>query len=103
MADRYHVEQPLSPGPFLLEGPEAHHLAAVCRVRPGQQVCLFNGDGHEYPAEVVATSKCNVALKVLSAASPRRELGFPLLVAVPLPRGDRAQFLVEKLTELGAT
>src|SRR5262249_53464996 len=29
--------------------------------------------------------------------------GFRLEVAAPLPRGDRAQFLLEKLTELGTT
>jgi 16S rRNA (uracil1498-N3)-methyltransferase len=32
-----------------------------------------------------------------------RELPFVLHLAVPLPKGDRAWFLVEKLTELGAT
>jgi 16S rRNA (uracil1498-N3)-methyltransferase len=30
-------------------------------------------------------------------------LGYRLEVAVPLPKGDRAQFLIEKLTELGVT
>lgn len=32
-----------------------------------------------------------------------RELAFRLEVAAPLPKGDRGQFLIEKLTELGAT
>ena len=31
------------------------------------------------------------------------ELSDRLEVAAPLPKGDRAQFLVEKLTELGVT
>ena len=103
MAERFYVNCPLALGLVEIEGPEAHHLAAVCRARPGQRVCLFNGDGHEYPSEVVATSKRSVTLKVLSLATPPRELGFPLQVAVPLPKGDRAQFLAEKLTELGVT
>ena len=30
-----------------------------------------------------------------------RELPFRLEIAAPLPKGDRAQFLIEKLTELG--
>ena len=103
MSERYYVKCPLQPGTVELEGPEARHLAAVCRVRAGDRVCLFNGDGREYPAEVVMVGKRSVSLRVLAVENPNRELGFRLEVAAPLPKGDRAQFLLEKLTELGVT
>src|SRR5206468_1292162 len=35
--------------------------------------------------------------------SPQRELGFTLHIASALPKGDRGDFLIEKLTELGVT
>jgi 16S rRNA (uracil1498-N3)-methyltransferase len=101
MAERFYVNCSLTSGPVVVEGPEAHHLAGVCRVRPGDAVCLFNGDGHEYPARVLAVERRRVTLEVLEQTSPARELPFMVEVAAPLPRGDRAQFLVEKLTELG--
>src|SRR5208337_4827707 len=103
MSERFYVNCPLGPGEVAISGPEAHHLAAVCRVRPGDRVCLFNGDGHQYPAEVDAVSRKSVNLRVLGVEIPQRELPFRLVVAVPLPKGDRAQFLVEKLTEIGVT
>jgi 16S rRNA (uracil1498-N3)-methyltransferase len=103
MAERFYINSGLAPGPVVLTGPEAHHLAVVCRLRPGARVCLFNGDGREYPAEVSDVSRRAVTLEVLGAEAPRRELPFRLLVAAPLPKGDRATFLVEKLTELGAS
>jgi 16S rRNA (uracil1498-N3)-methyltransferase len=103
MSERYYVDQPLAPGPVGLAGPEAHHLAVVCRVRPGDRVTLFNGDGRQYPARVIEANKRGVRLDVEAVEEPSRELGFRLEVAAPLPRGDRGQFLVEKLTELGAT
>jgi 16S rRNA (uracil1498-N3)-methyltransferase len=103
MADRFYVNCPLAPGPALVEGPEAHHLATVCRLRPGDVVCLFNGDGCEYPAEVTAVERRAVTLEIRSVDKPARELGWRLEVAAPLPKGDRAQFLLEKLTELGVT
>jgi 16S rRNA (uracil1498-N3)-methyltransferase len=103
MADRFYVNCPLGPGPVELGGPEAHHLATVCRLRPGDAVYLFNGDGREYPAEVVEVARRRVTLQVLRADAPPRELPLRLEVAAPLPKGDRAQFLVEKLTELGVT
>src|SRR5262249_32266471 len=101
MSERFYLNWPLAPGPVEMAGSEAHHLAAVSRLRPGDELCLFNGDGHEYPARVVALSKKSVSLEVLSAKSPLRELPFSLEVAAPVPKGDRAEFLVEKLTELG--
>ncbi len=103
MAERFYLNSPLAPGLVTLRGPEAHHLGTVCRVRPGDAVCLFNGDGREYPARVVDVSRRDVTVEVLGALAPQRELPFELHVAAPLPKGDRAQFLVEKLTELGAT
>jgi 16S rRNA (uracil1498-N3)-methyltransferase len=103
MSERYYINLPLAPGRVELSGPEAHHLATVCRLRPGDAVCLFNGDGHQYPARVHAVARKAVHLEIVDRETPPRELRFALEVAAPLPKGDRGQFLVEKLTELGVT
>jgi 16S rRNA (uracil1498-N3)-methyltransferase len=103
MSERYYINLPLQPGLVELGGPEAHHLATVCRLRPGDAVCLFNGDGREYPACVHAVARKSVQLEILRVEEPRREQPFALEVAAPLPKGDRAQFLIEKLTELGVS
>src|SRR5438876_1273189 len=103
MADRFYVNCRLAPGNVQLRGPEAHHLATVLRARPGDAVCLFNGDGAEYPAVVVEAGKNQVILDVTGRDTPQHELGCRLEVAAPLPKGNRSDFLVEKLTELGVT
>lgn len=103
MSDRFYTPDALSPGEYALTGPEAHHLSAVRRYQPGDRVTLFNGDGHEYPSEVLSVGKKSVALNILESLSVDRELPFPLVVASALPKGDRADFLIEKLTELGVT
>lgn len=103
MAERYYCDASLGLGEVLLQGPEAHHLAAVCRLRPGDLVVLFNGDGHEYPARIESVTKKQVLLNVERVESPERELPYRLVTAAPLPRGDRAQMLLEKLTELGVS
>src|SRR5438552_12925835 len=103
MAERFYVNCPLAPGPVVLQGPEAHHLATVCRLRPADVVCLFNGDGREYRATVQRVERRSVTLEVQGVDEPGRELGIALYVAAPLPRGDRSQFLLEKLAELGAS
>jgi 16S rRNA (uracil1498-N3)-methyltransferase len=103
MADRFYVNCALGPGLVRLEGPEAHHLRVVCRLHPGDAVCLFNGDGSEYSARVTSLDRRGVVLQVEGAAEPLRELSCRLEVAAPLPKGDRAQLLLEKLTEWGVT
>lgn len=100
MAERFYVNCPLQPGLLTLEGAEAHHVV-VYRLRPGDAVCLFNGDGQEYPAHIVRVARRDVELDVLPPVRAERELPARLWVAAPLPKGDRAQFLIEKLTELG--
>jgi 16S rRNA (uracil1498-N3)-methyltransferase len=103
VSDRFFFDGPLGTGDVTLEGPEARHLAAVRRFAAGDAVTLFNGDGHEYPARVADVGKRRVTVRVTAVLRPDRELGFPLHVASALPKGDRGDFLIEKLTELGVT
>jgi 16S rRNA (uracil1498-N3)-methyltransferase len=103
MANRFYVNCPLSTGELVLQGTEAHHLANVSRVGVGDRVCLFNGDGHQYQATVLAQSRRSTILRIDERESPARELPFDLHVAAPIPKSQRAQFLLEKLTEIGVT
>jgi 16S rRNA (uracil1498-N3)-methyltransferase len=103
MANRFYVNCELRPGEIVLQGAEARHLASVRRLDRGDRICLFNGNGRQYPAIVVEVSPQCVVAHVDVEESPSRELPFALHVAAPLPKGDRAQFLIEKLTEIGST
>lgn len=103
MSDRFFYDGPLGPGDVELEGTEAHHITGVRRFAAGETITLFNGDGREYPATITAVGKKRVSLCVVGTEAPVRELGFKLHIASALPKGDRGDFLIEKLTELGAT
>jgi 16S rRNA (uracil1498-N3)-methyltransferase len=74
MADRFYTPDPLPPGEYVLSGPEAHHLAAVRRFAPGDRVVLFNGDGHDYPAEVVAADRKRTDHSLVCPHRPRTPL-----------------------------
>jgi len=103
VSDRFYFDGPLGPGEVTLTGPEAHHASAVRRFEPGDPMTLFNGDGREYPARILEVAKRRVTVHVTGVESPDREIGFPLHIASALPKGDRGDFLIEKLTELGVT
>ncbi|MGL6072520.1 MAG: RsmE family RNA methyltransferase [Fimbriiglobus sp.] len=103
MADRFYTDLPLNLGDFILDGSEAHHLGTVRRFDAGDIVTLFNGDGQDYEAEVVAVMRKRVYLNIQAIKPNLCERPDALIIASALPKGDRAEFMLEKLTELGVT
>jgi len=103
MAARFYHSGSILPGDCILEGSEAHHLAHVRRLQAGDLVVLFNGDGSDYPAVVQSIGKRVVTLNVGLPIFVNRESGVRLHVGCAMPKSDRADFLIEKLTELGVT
>ena len=103
MSDRFYTPDPLVMGEYVLGGAEAHHLAAVRRIGPGGRIVLFNGDGRDYPAEVRSVSRRSILVNVLGSGPNQCELPFRLDIAAAMPKGDRGEFLIEKLTELGTS
>jgi 16S rRNA (uracil1498-N3)-methyltransferase len=103
MSERFYTPDPITIGEISLQGSEAHHLTRVMRLQTGDAIVLFNGDGREYHAVVLSPGKREARLNVIRIESPKRELAFPLHIAAALPKGDRTDFLIEKLTELGVS
>lgn len=102
MSERFFLESIPAPGESaLLEGNEAHHLAHVVRAKPGMSIELFDGQGRECSAIILAVRKQNVELEITSRRQIDRELACKLTLAVALPKGDRQRWLIEKATELG--
>jgi 16S rRNA (uracil1498-N3)-methyltransferase len=103
MSERFFITTQPTESRALLEGDEARHLTRVLRAKIGDTVSLFDGRGHEWPARVAAIGRDRVEL---DAGQPRVDSpthGIPLTLAVALPKGDRQKWMVEKLTELGAS
>jgi 16S rRNA (uracil1498-N3)-methyltransferase len=101
MSRRFFTPDALDLGEYTLAGAEAHHLHSVCRIEVGEVITLFNGDGREFDAEVVETAKKMTQFTIRGIHTPNRELAQPVWMASALPKGDRLDFLIEKLTELG--
>jgi len=98
---RFHVPLPLAPGAELPLPPAvAHQVARVLRARVGQRLVLFAGDGAEYPAELVSLTPPTARLG--AATFPDTELPAALHVAVAALKGEKPEWVVQKLTELGA-
>jgi 16S rRNA (uracil1498-N3)-methyltransferase len=89
-----------APGPFVLDGPEGRHAAAVKRMRPGERLLLTDGAGGVAAATVRTAGRDTVELDVEAAV--REPAPEPRLVVVQaLPKGDRGELAVQVLTEAG--
>lgn len=98
---RLFVDAPLQAGATIGLPPGAARHAQVRRVQPGDVLGLFNGDGHDWPAEVLAMGRSDVSVRVGAPLPVQRELPFAVTLAVGMPANDRMDTLVEKATELG--
>jgi 16S rRNA (uracil1498-N3)-methyltransferase len=100
---RYYSAKPIEGKHVVLYGSEAHHLLHVMRAVPGEHVVLFDGQGGQYDAKVVTCERKTVQLTVGMRQPDDHELPFRLTIGMPLPKGDRQRFLVDKLVELGVS
>lgn len=92
----------LQQGEFALDQENSHHLARVLRVRPGDSVTLFNGQGQEAQAKVLSIEKMGVRLAADCPAEIRRESPLRIELIQALCTGDKMDWVVQKATELGA-
>lgn len=98
---RLFVDTPLSDGAMVtIEGPQAHYLLNVMRLKPGATLKLFDDVTGEWRAEVMTSGKRDMTLTMVAHLRPREMVADLWLGAAPIRRA-RYEFTVEKACELG--
>jgi 16S rRNA (uracil1498-N3)-methyltransferase len=86
-----------------LRGDEADHLARVLRLRPGAQVVVFDGCGHEYTTVVERLETAGVVCRILFDVSPPSPPAVTITLGQGLPKTDKFDWVIQKTTELGVS
>ena len=86
--------------PVLDEG-ESHHVLDVLRFGPGDHVTVFDGEGGEARADIVAVDAGKIQLRIGPKASSQ-PLACAITLAQAIPKGKHMDLIVQKATELGA-
>jgi 16S rRNA (uracil1498-N3)-methyltransferase len=97
----YTPDELQSPGTVRLEGTAAAHVSKVLRLRDGDPVTLFNGDGWEYPGTISATGRGYAQVEVGERVAGVAESPLALTLAQGVARGERMDLVMQKATELG--
>jgi 16S rRNA (uracil1498-N3)-methyltransferase len=87
-----------------IEGDEAHHLVHVLRLgRPGCEVRVFDGRGHEWRAAVVAAGRRSARLRLLEPVTPAAEPPVRMLLALGILKADGMEQAVRDAAMLGVS
>jgi len=99
---RFYTEQSLSPGQTVtLEETSSHHLLRVLRLKAGESLLLFNGDGKEYQAVLQESGRKQARVLVQNSRQPDRESKLHITLGQGISRGERMDFALQKSVELG--
>jgi 16S rRNA (uracil1498-N3)-methyltransferase len=79
---------------------EIHHLKNVLRMKRGEELVIFNGQGEEVRGVIEKMTDTSAEITVLSR---RRDKGGKtrVILACAIPKKAKFEFIIEKATELG--
>ena len=104
MSRRFFDPQSFQAGRPAELGPHAsHHIGKVLRMRPGDALTLFNGHGGEWSATIEAVDKKTVTVLPGAYIAVDRAAPRPVTLGLPLIKGDRMDFAIQKAVEMGAS
>jgi len=81
----------------------ASRHCTVLRLRRGDAIVLFNGQGGEFSAELTRISSTDARARVLSKRALERESPLSITLAQCVSSGDRMDVTLQKSTELGVS
>jgi 16S rRNA (uracil1498-N3)-methyltransferase len=101
---RFYLPQPLSAGATVrLEEESAHYLRTVLRLQKGAELIVFNGEGGEYKATLVAAHKGAVSIALGERRPHETESHLNTCLGLGISRGERMDLAIQKAVELGVS
>lgn len=99
---RAHVALPLQVGDEVaLPEDVATHLVRVMRLQAGDACVLFNGDGRDFDARIVAVGKREARAEIQGARVVDNESPLRITLLQGIARGEKMDWILQKATELG--
>ncbi|HEX4872467.1 MAG TPA: 16S rRNA (uracil(1498)-N(3))-methyltransferase [Nevskiaceae bacterium] len=101
MSARFHIPPPLQAGEQALPEAVFRHAVQVLRLRLGETLVLFDGEGQEASAELIRLERREAWVRVAAPQALSRESPLPLCLAQGIAKGERMDFVLQKAVELG--
>ena len=98
---RIHLPR-LQTGEIRLPDDQAHYLRDVLRLRENQEIEIFDDTGQSAAANILRCTS-NELIVDIGEIRPASSPSFQWTIASAIPKGPRADWMIEKLSELGTT
>lgn len=79
------------------------HVLRVLRLEPGDIFHLFNGDGQDYPTEILSLEKRGAKARIVSCTGIDNESPLRIHLYQGIARGEKMDWILQKATELGVS
>lgn len=100
---RFYFPFSMATGETVAMLPDMVRHMQVLRLREGDVVTLFNGDGGEYLATLTTIEKKQIHAKIGEFVDQERELSYEITLAQGLPESSKMDEIIEKAIELGVS
>lgn len=99
---RFFVEPgDIKDGRAVVRDGELRHLARVVRLSVGDAVSVIDGEGWEYPGVIESLTEKEAFIRVGDPIYFSRESPLEVWLAQGIPKGDKMDLIIQKVTELG--
>lgn len=98
---RLYCNTPLSLNRRIELPTSAAHHTIVLRLKSGDKITLFDGNGGEYTAKIVDISRFGTTVDILSYQQIEKELSYRITLVQSLPEASKMDWIIEKSIELG--
>ncbi len=86
---------------LVLKGNELRHLRNSLRLRRGDELTVFDGEGREYEGKILRLEATSAWIEIRRIRSSLEEPPLEVTLAQGLLKGEKMDYLVQKATELG--
>lgn len=92
---------PAAGGRAVLDPEESHHVARVLRLKTGDALCVFDGEGGEWDARIEDLTPDRVTVVVGAARAGSVEPEVRIVVWQSIARPEKIEWVLQKGTEVG--
>jgi len=81
----------------------SRHLVQVLRLRAGDPLILFNGDGRDFPGRLLIPSRDAAQVQIGQPTDVEPPPRLEIRLGIGISKGERMDLIIQKAVELGAT
>ena len=86
----------------MITGDDVNHIRNVIRLKPGDEISISNGiDGRDYRCGIEEITDTEVLCALRFVKEDSVELPSKVYLFQGLPKGDKMEFIIQKMVELG--